>query len=71
MSFRTVLSRCFRSSSLPRKFICLGVAALLTAARRRLSLVDCISFEIMRERKIRSVFAFDNHYRDAGFNVIP
>ncbi len=49
----------------------LGVAALLTAARRRLSLVDCISFEIMREQKIRSVFAFDNHYRDAGFNVLP
>ncbi|MCU0531610.1 MAG: PIN domain-containing protein, partial [Syntrophales bacterium] len=26
----------------------LGMAALLVAARRRLSLVDCVSFEIMR-----------------------
>jgi predicted nucleic acid-binding protein len=49
----------------------LGIAALLAASRRGLSLVDCVSFEVMRELGIREAFAFDPHYRDYGFTVIP
>lgn len=45
----------------------LGIAALLAASRRGLSLVDCISFEVMRDLGIRSVFAFDGHFRQYGF----
>ncbi|MBP1733062.1 MAG: PilT protein domain protein [Deltaproteobacteria bacterium] len=49
----------------------LGIAALLAASRRGLSLVDCVSFEMMRELGIKSAFAFDPHYREYGFTPIP
>ena len=49
----------------------LGMAALIAASRRGLSLVDCVSFEVMRDLGIKSAFAFDPHYREYGFTVIP
>jgi predicted nucleic acid-binding protein len=49
----------------------LGVAALLAASKRKLSLVDCISFEIVRNIGADSVFTFDSHFRAYGFNVLP
>ncbi len=36
--------------------------ALLTASRRELSLVDCVSFEMMRNLGIETAFAFDPHF---------
>ncbi len=47
-----------------------GVAALLSASRRNLSLVDCVSFEIMRNAGIKAVFAFDPHFKEQGFAII-
>lgn len=47
-----------------------GVAALLTAGRRQLSLVDCVSFVIMRQFKIKSAFAFDSDFDDQGFETL-
>jgi len=47
-----------------------GIAALLTADRRRLSLVDCISFETIRRLAISRVFAFDPHFAEQGFAVL-
>jgi predicted nucleic acid-binding protein len=47
-----------------------GVTALLTAGRRHLSLVDCISFDLMRRSGIRRVFAFDEHFAEQGFEII-
>jgi len=47
-----------------------GIAALLTASRRGLSLVDCISFEVMRNLGIKSVFTFDAHFRQLGFTPV-
>jgi predicted nucleic acid-binding protein len=47
-----------------------GVAALLTANRRQLSLVDCISFETMRRLGINAVFAFDQHFVEQGFTCL-
>lgn len=44
-----------------------ALAAFLAAMRRRLSLADCVSFEIMRSLGIRRAFAFDPHFREAGF----
>jgi predicted nucleic acid-binding protein len=44
-----------------------GVAAMLGAGRRRLSLVDCVSFEVMKELGIRRSFDFDSHFREQGF----
>ena len=46
-----------------------GMAALLAADRRSLSLVDCISFDAMRKRGLRQVFAFDKHFAEQGFTT--
>lgn len=48
-----------------------AVSALLAASKRKLSLVDCSSFEIMRRTGIKSVFAFDPHFREQGFGCLP
>lgn len=48
-----------------------GVNALLIALRRKLSLVDCISFETMRLLGVKTVFVFDSHIEEQGFNCIP
>lgn len=48
-----------------------GMGSVLTARRRNLSLVDCVSFEVMRQRDIRKVFAFDAHFKEQGFEVRP
>ena len=42
----------------------------LTANRRRLSLVDCASFAICRQRQIEQVFAFDQHFVEHGFTCL-
>jgi predicted nucleic acid-binding protein len=44
-----------------------GVTALLTAGRRGLSLVDCVSFEAMRREGVRQALAFDRHFAEQGF----
>jgi predicted nucleic acid-binding protein len=44
-----------------------GAAALLAALPTRTSLVDFVSFEVMRERGIPRAFAFDDDFRAAGF----
>jgi predicted nucleic acid-binding protein len=48
-----------------------SVAALLTAGRRQLSLVDCASFDTMRSHGIRTAFVFDHHFAEQGFVCIP
>ena len=48
-----------------------GVEAVLAAQRRKLSLVDCISFQTMRERGVTDVFCFDRHFQEQGFRVVP
>jgi len=48
-----------------------ALAAYLSSGRRGLSLVDCVSFEVMREHGIRDVFAFDPHFAEVGFHLIP
>lgn len=48
-----------------------GVEAVLAAGRKQVSLVDCVSFQSMRENGVRSVFCFDRHFREQGFEVIP
>lgn len=45
--------------------------AVMAADRRRLSLVDCSSFQIMRQMEIRAVFTFDRHFVEQGFEVVP
>jgi uncharacterized protein len=47
-----------------------AVGALLVAARRTLSLVDCVSFEVMRKTGITAAFAFDRHFPEYGYKLI-
>jgi uncharacterized protein len=48
-----------------------AVTALLTARRRKLSLVDCVSFETARRSGIDTAFAFDRHFAEQGFHCLP
>ena len=48
-----------------------GVAAVLAAQRRQLSLVDCISFDVMRRRSLQTAFTFDRHFAEQGFACLP
>ena len=32
--------------------------------------VDCISFEIMRNSGIKTIFTFDSHFEEQGFHCI-
>ncbi len=48
-----------------------GVSAVLSSARRKLSLVDCVSFAVMREAGLREVFCFDRHFAEQGFACRP
>ncbi|MBM3749106.1 MAG: type II toxin-antitoxin system VapC family toxin [Acidobacteria bacterium] len=48
-----------------------AVEALLTAARKKLSLVDCVSFQLMRDSGVRQAFCFDKHFQEQGFGTTP
>lgn len=48
-----------------------GLSAVLSAGRRDLSFVDCVSFEIMRTLGIKTAFSFDSHFKQQGFTVMP
>jgi predicted nucleic acid-binding protein len=39
-----------------------------SARRRDLSLVDCVSFEVMRRNGITRAFAVDRHFQELGFS---
>ena len=48
-----------------------ATAAWLVADRRKLSLVDCVSFQTMREAGVTTAFAFDRHFVEQGFPSAP
>jgi predicted nucleic acid-binding protein len=48
-----------------------AVSAHLMADRHTLSLVDCVSFEVMRRTGVRKAFAFDRHFQDYGYEIYP
>lgn len=48
-----------------------GIGRLIREDRRRLSLVDCISFEFMNERGLRDALTLDEQFLEAGFRVLP
>ena len=47
-----------------------GMSSLLAASRRRLSLVDCISFDVIRRLGLYLVFAFDPQFQEQGFELL-
>ena len=48
-----------------------GVDAVLVANRRQLSLVDGVSFVLMRRQGIARAFTLDPHFAEQGMEVIP
>ena len=48
-----------------------AVASLFTAGRRKLSLVDCMSFELMRRRGPAEALALDDDFARQGFRRLP
>jgi predicted nucleic acid-binding protein len=48
-----------------------GVLSMLAAGSRTLSLVDCVSFHVMRQHGIKAAFAFDKHFEEQGFDCNP
>ena len=48
-----------------------AVAAVFAAGRRKLSLVDCTSFELMRRHGLTEAFALDEDFARQGFGLLP
>jgi predicted nucleic acid-binding protein len=44
-----------------------AMGAVLSAGRKKLSLVDCVSFGLIRAAGLRKAFAFDRHFVEQGF----
>jgi hypothetical protein len=39
-------------------------------ADQSIGFVDCLSFALMRRDRIRTAFAFDRHFKSAGFPLV-
>lgn len=44
-----------------------GATAIIAAGRRQLSLVDCVSFAVMRRLRVSQCLATDPHFAEQGF----
>ena len=48
-----------------------AVATVLAAGQRDVSLVDRVSFEVMRRFGLANAFAYDAHFAQLGFQTLP
>jgi len=48
-----------------------AVSGVLNARVRQVSLVDVVSFEVMRRAGVRAAFTFDDHFAQFGFELRP
>ncbi|MEX0873344.1 MAG: PIN domain-containing protein [Actinomycetota bacterium] len=48
-----------------------AISAHLGSLTRKVSLVDWVSFEVMRRSRITTAFTFDRDFRAQGFEVVP
>jgi predicted nucleic acid-binding protein len=48
-----------------------ATVALLASGRRRVSMVDWVSFEVMNQERIEQAFAFDRDFASQGFRTVP
>jgi predicted nucleic acid-binding protein len=48
-----------------------ALARLEQFADKRLSLTDCVSFELMDRLGLTTAFAFDDDFRDCGYRQLP
>jgi predicted nucleic acid-binding protein len=48
-----------------------AMSAVMAANQRDLSLVDCVSFQVMQSQGLRHALAFDRHFTDRGYTLPP
>ena len=48
-----------------------AIRIMLAAVRKKLSLVDCVSFETMRLLGVTTAFTLDKHFKEQGFICLP
>ncbi len=48
-----------------------AMGVMFAAVRKKLSLVDCVSFETMRLLGVATVFTLDKHFKEQGFICLP
>lgn len=48
-----------------------AASAMLSGGKRRISLVDYSSFEIMNKGGLKTAFSLDRHFREQGFLCVP
>lgn len=48
-----------------------ATTSLLAAGRRKVSLVDWTSFEMMRDEHLTEAFTLDTHFAEQGFTIRP
>ena len=48
----------------------IGVNSLIMVNRKKISLVDYTSFEVMKRLNIEKAFSFDNHFKSFGFKLV-
>jgi predicted nucleic acid-binding protein len=48
-----------------------AMRVMLAVERKKLSLVDCVSFETMRLVGVTTAFTLDKHFKEQGFICIP
>jgi len=48
-----------------------AMGIMLAAVRKKLSLVDCVSFETMRLLGVPTAFTLDKHFKEQGFRCLP
>jgi predicted nucleic acid-binding protein len=48
-----------------------AMGIMLAVGRKKLSLVDCASFETMRSLGIKTAFTLDKHFKEQGFICLP
>ena len=48
-----------------------GLELFRRSEGRRWSFTDCTSFALMKQLSVSAAFAFDRHFREAGFSVYP
>ena len=48
-----------------------AIQRLIIIGDKQVSLVDCLSFEIMEALEIKTAFSFDTHFEDMGFSLTP
>ena len=48
-----------------------GLAVFRKSGRRKWSFTDCTSFALMSQLSVTNAFAFDEHFSEAGFVLLP